>query len=145
MVNTGTAFRPPRQTNAEAWQLAEKLIAAGYPFHSTGRRLARPRRLSDLPRWLEERTRQPSAGPEKKISITIGAAGTITVRHGRRALKNDDQVLLWHQRDWREGRVQFPYRDGKPWSRPLVIVPSLKKNFVLSARTRLRVIANPRR
>ncbi|WP_161880905.1 hypothetical protein [Deinococcus alpinitundrae] len=57
MTPVGKNFRAPKQTDVEAWKLAEQLVRAGFAHnHTTGTKY--PQRLKDVPGFLADHQRR---------------------------------------------------------------------------------------
>jgi transposase-like protein len=139
---TGTAFRPPRRDDDEAWQVAERLLAAGVRFRATRQRQRMPRTLAEVGPWLEQQRDDAWLG-ERTAAVSQAADGSWSCRCGRRALADRDHVRVWQDGAWQDGHLQLLGDGGKRLPQPVItLVGSPQRTLPLTATTRLRV---PRR
>jgi hypothetical protein len=142
MLWTGTAFRPPRKDDDEAWRVVEALLNAGFRFRSTRLRQRYPRSAKELDRWLQAQRESDRWLPERKVLIEAGKPHPI-VRCGRRKVGDREGVLLWLHGLWAEGRVIL-FGDGRrPLASPVVKLQATRQLVPLTSRSRLRLPANP--
>jgi hypothetical protein len=135
---TGTAFRPPRKQDDEAWRVAERLIAAGVRFRSTRQRQRLPKTLRELKEWTKEQAGRDTWLPERKLSIVCRGDRKITARSGPRTLAHGECVLVYHGGRWKTARVKFRGDGGRPLVNPVVTLVRTNGNVPITARTRLR-------
>ena len=134
---TGTAFRPPRRDDNEAWLVAEKLLATGFRFHSTHDRQRLPRKLAEVEPWLAERAAGEVWLPERPVTIATDSDGRAAVLIGRRALAHDEPILIWHENHWYPATIKLRGDAGRPLAAPLVMLGP-RRSVRLSSLTRLR-------
>lgn len=96
---TGTAFRPPRSDDKEGWQVAEKLMKAGFVFASTRTRRRVPRTLADFDIWLANRDAGEVWLDEQPVKL-VTSDGKSVAAVGRRKLLHREPVQIWHQGTW---------------------------------------------
>jgi hypothetical protein len=139
MLWTGTAFRPPRRDDDEAWLVAGRILGAGHRFRTTRSRERLPRTLAEVDAWLNSRTRSQVWLGEKTLSVEKGAGGSVRVRSGRRLLTDGEPVLVLHKGVWDEGRLKLYGDGGKPLSSPLVMLPGAPRSVPLDSSARVRL------
>jgi hypothetical protein len=139
MLWTGTAFRPPRKQDDEAWSVLEGLFAAGFRFDSTSERGRVPRTRKELEAWRRERESPDGWLPECPARVRRGDAGPV-VHGARRALTHGERVLLWHEGAWSEGWLRLQGDGGLPLANPVVVALARPHRAVmLTAGSRLRL------
>jgi len=139
MLWAGTAFRPPRQEDDEAWQVAERILRAGYRFRTTSRRQRFPKTLNEVDQWLESQRTGPAWLAERKLSVEKTPGGKLKVRSGKRTLVDDEPILILHDGTWIEGRMKLHGDGRKPLASPFVTLSSTRRNVPLTVRTRARI------
>lgn len=132
---TGNAFRPPRRNDDEAWEVAERLIRAGYKFHSTSERQSFPRTLRELEPWLAERTTEPLWLPER--SMVVVADGV--VRWGVRLARDREPALVLVDGRWREGWVRLSGDGSVTLSSPVIEVFRPRRFHPITSALRVRL------
>jgi hypothetical protein len=142
LVWIGPKFRPPKNEDLEAWQVARELIEDGCRFLPTRERQRLPRTLKELAAWRMRRSAERRFGSERKVALVMSRAGTTEVRCGRRVLDHCEKVLVWHNGAWREGALKLSGDGGNRLARAVVTVPALRKSLLLTSGTRLRLLAN---
>ena len=140
MIWTGTAFRPPRRNDEEGWEVAERLIRAGYRFYSTSQRQLFPRTLRELESWLAERRAKQTWLPEQPIALVRGGA----IRWGPRLLKDCEPALVLVERRWLEGCVRLRGDGGVRLSSPVIALPP-RRFIPITAGLRVRLRGRAKR
>jgi len=135
---TGTAFRPPRSDDKEGWQVAEKLMKAGFVFASTRTRRRVPRTLADFDIWLANRDAGEVWLDEQPVKL-VTSDGKSVAAVGRRKLLHREPVQIWHQGTWIVGEIRLHGDGGRPLVLPRVML-GYRRSLPLSAQSRLRVI-----
>jgi hypothetical protein len=138
MLWTGTAFRPPRRDDDEAWQVAKRVIVAGFRYRSTRQRQRFPRTLDELKIWIREQKKGDSWLPERKLLMAKGADGRLALQTGQRILSDGERVLVYHGRRWQEGHVKFRGDGGVPLFKPVIMLSSTRRSVPITSRTRIR-------
>lgn len=138
MIWTGTAFRPPRKGDDEGWLVLERILGSGFRFWATARRQRVPRTMKELDPWLRGQSAPDGWLPEQKVRIAR-AAGRAALRCGRRAPRDRDDVLVWHDGDWRQGELRLLGDGGRRLPSPVVSLQAPRRTVVVSAGTRLRL------
>ncbi|MBA2542598.1 MAG: hypothetical protein H0V17_23345 [Deltaproteobacteria bacterium] len=133
---TGTAFRPPRRDDDEAWQVVERILAAGFRYRSTQNRRRFPRKLRELKAWFEEQDRPVEWLPERVLSVAKTADGHHVVRAGRRVLHEGEDVLVHHDGRWRAAQVRLS-TCGTPLYAAILLLA--RKVLPITVRTRLLI------
>lgn len=137
MIWIGAAFRPPRRDDDEGWQVAERLVAAGFRYHSTRRRTRVPRTLAELEAWTTARDAPDAWRPEEQPTIATGPRG-VEVRARGRTLHHGEALLVRVGRSWREGRLKLLGDGGRPLATAVVVLEGSKVH-TLGPRSRIRV------
>ena len=139
MLWTGTAFRPPRRDDDEAWLVAGRILAAGHRFRATRLRERLPRTLAEVDAWLNSRVRARAWLGEKTLSVEKGAGGSVRVRSGRRLLTDGEPMLVLRKGVWDEGRLKLHGDGGRPLPNPLVMFPGNRRSVPLVSCARVRL------
>jgi hypothetical protein len=134
MMLTGNAFRPPRRTDDEGWNVAEQLVRAGHLFRSTAARQSMPRTRRELEKWLAAHASDPGWLPEKPLRV--GADGV--VRSGRRIVRDRELALVLVAGQWREGRIHLRGDGARRLASP-VFGLSPRRYVAVDANTRVRL------
>ena len=141
MVFTGNAFRPPRRGDDEAWDVAERLIRAGYRFHGTSERRSFPRTRRELELWLAERSAERSWLPERSMAIDAGGV----VRWGTRLVRDREPVLVLVDGHWRQACVRLRGDGGVRLSSPVIALQRSRRFIPITSTTRVRLRGRARR
>jgi hypothetical protein len=140
MLWTGTAFRPPAKGDDEGWEVVDKLLATGFLYVTTSQRRRVPRTLKELDAWIRAAESPATWLPERRVRIQP-EEGRRAVYCGQSGLRDGQEVLIWHEDKWLEGRVSLRY-GGKVLPSPVVKLSGPLKTIPLVAGQRLRVRAS---
>lgn len=138
MLWTGTAFRPPKRNDDEAWLVVEKLLATGLRFHTTSTRRRVPRTLRDLDVWLAEQDRPDVWLQERRARVRPSDVGPV-VQCGDCHVVDGEQLLMWHQARWAEGTLRRRGDGGIVLKSPVVRLTHGGRSVTLTSGARLRL------